>query len=67
MILKPGRLQEDLLVGEDVVMARKVCSVFNVTFEIPIRHSGKDMKNVIGELSLDFRGEIWADTNSNHI
>lgn len=48
-------------------MARKVCSVFNVTFEIPIRHSGKDMKNVIGELSLDFRGEIWADTNSNHI
>lgn len=67
MILRLGRFQEDLLVGEEVVVARKVSSVFNVTFEIPVRHSGKDMKNAVGELSLDFRGEIWADTNSNHI
>lgn len=49
------------------MVVRKVSSVFNVTFEIPVRHSGKDMRNAVGELSLDFRGEIWADTNSNHI
>lgn len=51
-----------------MVVARKVSSsVLNVTFEMPIRHSGNDMRNAVGELNVDFRGEICADTNSNHI
>lgn len=48
-----------MLVVEGVVVARKVSSsVSDVTFEMCIRHSSKDVQKAIGELSLDFSGEI---------
>lgn len=56
-----------MLVAKEVVAERKVNdSVFNVSFDMPIRHSGKDVQNDVGEMNLDFRGDIWADTNLSH-
>lgn len=52
-----GRI--DLLVGEEVVVTRKVSSsVLNATVDMPVRHFGKNVQNTVGEFSLDFRGEI---------
>lgn len=42
-------------------------SVWDVIFEMPVRYSGKDMQNVVGESSVDFRGETQADANLSHI
>lgn len=56
-----------MLVAKEVVAAREVNdSVFNVIFDMPVRHSGKDVQYDVGEMSLDFRGDIWDDTNLSH-
>lgn len=52
-----GRI--DLLVGEEVVVTRKVSSsVLNATVDMPVRHFSKNVQNTVGELSLDSGGEI---------
>lgn len=49
----------DVLVGTGVIVSRKISSsVLGITFEVPIRHSRKDMQNAVRDLSLDFWGEI---------
>lgn len=34
----------------------------NVTCDMRIRHSRKDVQKDVGELNIDFRGDNWADT-----
>lgn len=44
---------------------RKVSSCFECC-DMPIRHSGKDVQNDVGELNIDFRVDNWADTNLSY-
>ena len=47
------------LVGDDISGVKVVSnSILAVTFEMPTRHSDKDVQNAVRELNLDFWGEI---------
>lgn len=47
------------MVGDEAVVARRsVIQFLAVTFEVPTRHSDKDVQNAVRELNLDFWGEI---------
>ena len=47
------------LVGDDISGGKVVSnSILVVTFEMPTRHSDKDVQNAVRELNLDFWGEI---------
>ena len=47
------------MVGDDISGGKVVSnSILAVTFEMPTRHSDKDVQNAVRELNLDFWGEI---------